>query len=168
MDNNQGKKIADGFNEMVLTSIENGLPPDKVSILIDILAEYVDVFCVSLSAGPPADVSPIKIVLLPDAVPVRVRLCEDSQDPNYFLEKMVEKITDCGMIHENTTSRWESAPLLVPKTGPDLFLFTVYLRPVNRFTVRHQFPMPIIDHKFQKLFGSTVLPPSTLAMATGS
>lgn len=50
----------------------------------------------------------------------------------------------------NPTSPWSSAPLLVHKPGPVPFRFTVKLRPINRFTIKHQFPMPILDQDLSK------------------
>ena len=54
----------------------------------------------------------------------------------------------------NPSSQWASAPLLVPKHGPVPFRFTVDLRPVNKFTIRHQYPMPNLEQELTKLSGS--------------
>lgn len=59
-----------------------------------------------------------------------------------------------GIDFLNSSAAWASAPLLVRKTGPVMFRFTVVLRPINRFAVNHQFPMRNIEHEFVKLSNS--------------
>lgn len=56
----------------------------------------------------------------------------------------------------NPTSPWASALLLIPKPGPVKFWFTVGLRLVNRFTIKHQSPMPITEQKLFKTSKSKV------------
>lgn len=72
------------------------------------------------------------------------------------MSEMVSNLTKCGMIYLNPTSPWASASLLVPKPGPAKFRFAVDLRPVTRFTIEHQFPMPIIEQELLKPSGYTV------------
>ena len=55
------------------------------------------------------------------------------------------------MAYPNPTSKWAAAPLLVPKPGPAKFRFTFDLRPVNKYTEAHQFPMPVIEPELTKL-----------------
>ncbi len=55
------------------------------------------------------------------------------------------------MVYENPSSRWASAPLLVPKPGLTKFRFTVDLRSVNKYTEKHAFPMPVLEHELHKL-----------------
>lgn len=62
-----------------------------------------------------------------------------------------KQLEEAGMAYFNPSVTWAGAPLLVPKSGPALFRFTVGLRPVNHFTVRHQFPMPNFKQKLSKL-----------------
>jgi len=112
------------------------------------------VFRTSLSAGPPARIRPLKIELTPQAEPVKVRLRNYSREQREFLSDFVEKLVRSGMAYPNPTSRWACAPLLVAKTGPVPFRFTVDLRPVNSFTVKHQFPIPNLEHELTKLTGS--------------
>ena len=54
------------------------------------------------------------------------------------------------MVYPNPTSPWASAPLLVPKP-PDTFRFTVDLRGVNKYTVKHQYPMPNLEQELTKV-----------------
>ena len=71
-----------------------------------------------------------------------------------FLQNFVQDLVRTGMAYANPTSPWASAPLIVPKPGPARFRFTVDLRPVNEFTVKHQYPMPNIEQELAKLSNS--------------
>ena len=65
----------------------------------------------------------------------------------------MRKFVDDLVADGNPTSRWECAPLLVPKPGAQ-FRFTVDLHPVNIFTVRHYFPMPNLEKELSGLSGA--------------
>lgn len=99
-------------------------------------------------------IKPLKIKLTPEALPVRVRLRNYSQDQSAFLKKFVDKLVKERMAYPNHRSPWACAPLLVPQPGPAEFRFTVDLRPVNLFTVLHQFPMPNMEHELTRIAGS--------------
>lgn len=58
------------------------------------------------------------------------------------------------MAYFNPTSSWACAPLLVPKASVVQYRFTVDLRPVNRFTVKHQFPMPNLQQELIRISGA--------------
>lgn len=108
------------------------------------MTNHKNVFRTSFSAGPPAKAKPLEISLVSDASPVRVRLCNYSQAQRKFLRNFATQLVNANMAYLNPSSAWACAPLLVPKDGPDEFRFTDDLRPFNRFTVKHQFSMPIL------------------------
>ena len=110
----------------------------------------MDTFRTSFSAGPPAKLPPLKIELTPDAKPVKVRLRKYSQEQKEFMRELVNDLVAHGMAYANPTSKWACAPLLMPKPGAR-FRFTVDLQPVNIFTVRHNFPMPNLEHELSGL-----------------
>lgn len=60
-----------------------------------------------------------------------------SQEPREFLSDMVFKLVKTGMAYPNPAFFWACAPLLVPKPGLAKYSFTVGLRLVSRFTVKH-------------------------------
>lgn len=156
IDSDQHEDVIDATNGMVQTTIDSGFPNDKLPELRKNISDHTDIFRVSFSSGPPAQVPLLKIDLAPNATPVRVRLRNYSQEQRNFMPKMVSNLVKCSMVYLNPTSPWASAPLLVPKLGPAKFRFTVDLRPVNRFNIKHQFPMPIIEQELLKLADSTV------------
>ncbi len=121
------------------------------NVLENIVAEHIDIFPIGLSSGPPVDLPPMRIELKKDAKPIKVRLRNYSEPQKEFLDNFVFKLVEKGMAYANPTSAWAAAPLLVLKPGPSRFRFTVDLRPVNKYTVKHVYPMPILDIELHKL-----------------
>lgn len=132
---------------MTHEAAENGLPENKQNQLRIIVESHQNVFRTGLSAGPPVKIPPLKIDLVSDARPARVKLRKYSQDQREILGKLCKKLIQCGMIYSNPSSPWACAPLLVPKPGPSLFRFTTDLRPVNRYMIRYQYPMPNLEQE---------------------
>jgi len=131
-----------------------GLSAKQTEKLQGIVDSNMDIFRISLSSGPPATLPPLKIELLPDARPVKIRLRNYNSDQKEFLTNFVADLVRNGMAYANPTSRWACAPLLVHKQGTARFRFTVDLRPINKYTVRHHFPMPNLEQELSKLAGS--------------
>ena len=153
IDADQHEDICKAVDNLEKTAREKGLADVYESNLKGILRDHMDIFRTSFSAGPPAKLPPLKIELMPNAKPVRVRLRKYSQGQRDFLSDFVKDLVAHGMAYANPTSKWACAPLLVPKPGA-LYRFTVDLQPVNIFTVRHHFPMPVLEHMFLRLSGS--------------
>lgn len=153
IDSDQNEQIRSDVKNISKVARENGISSEHASILDKILAKHLDVFRTTFSSGPAANIPPLKIDLVHDAKPVRVRLRNYSQTQKEFLAEFVNKLLDAGMVFPNPSSPWASAPLLVPKPGAQ-YLFTVGLRPVNKFTTKHQYLMPIIENELTKLSGS--------------
>lgn len=63
------------------------------------------VYRTSFSAGPPAKVEPLKIDLVADGKPVRVRLCIYSQEQREFLATFVYLLVAAGMAYFNPPLR---------------------------------------------------------------
>lgn len=154
IDSDQHGEIIAEIGNLKKIARDNGLPNQDANRLDKIIDENRDVFRTSFSSGPHAKLRPLRIDLTRDARPVKVRLRNYSKEQQDFLTDMTDKLVEHGMAYPNPTSAWACAPLLVPKDGPTKFRFTVDLRPVNRFTVKHQFPMPNIEHELGKLSGS--------------
>jgi transposase InsO family protein len=154
LDEPQAAAVQTAIDAALRQAKENGLPPDSAAALDDLVRVHTNVFRVGFSAGPPANIRPLKITLTPDARPVKVRLRNYSCEQREFLAAFVDELVRNGMAFANPTSAWASAPLLVPKAGPSRFRFTVDLRPVNKFTVKHHYPMPHLEHELPKLSAS--------------
>ena len=149
-----GEKLS-SLEVMINQATNNGLPPESVPTLRQLVHDFEDIWSSSLQAGPPANVPPLVINLRSDAVPVRVRSRCYSQDKRDFLARFVAQLEAAGMIYRNPRAAWCSAPLLVPKPGPAQFRFTVDLRPVNKQTVPCSWPMPHVESELARLRGTT-------------
>lgn len=110
----------------------------------------MDIFRTSFSSGSHAKVPPLRIYLVPDAKPIKISLRSYSQDQNNFMDEFVTDLVQLGLSYANPSSQWACAPLLVPKPG-SRYRFTVDLRPVNKFTVRHQCQMSNLEHELIEL-----------------
>jgi len=154
VDADQGADIDGAISDMLKQAEDNGLKGKHLHRLQKMVMDNVDIFRVGLSSGPAADITPLKIDLTADAKPIRVKLRNYSRDQRDFLNDFVGNLERKGMVYPNPSSPWACAPLLVPKDAPSRFRFTVDLRPVNRFTVKYQYPMPDIEVELSKLAGA--------------
>lgn len=145
VDNEQEEEINLVAQHIFKSAREEGIGEAHADALQNTVLQHMDIFQVGLSAGPPAKLPPLKIELLPETRPVQDRLRNYSQEQRDFLATFVSKLLECGMVYSNPTSKWACAPLIVLKFGPSQFRFTVDLRPVNKFTLPHQYPMPNIE-----------------------
>lgn len=59
------------------------------------------------------------------------------------------------MVYKNATSPWAAAPVIVRKPNSDNFRFTVDLRPVNKYTIKYQYPMPNLEYELLQLTNSS-------------
>lgn len=152
LDIDQEDAIESGIDSLLEEANRNGMQGKELERLQRTVRAHKNVFRTSFSAGPPAKVQPLKIDLVPDATPVRVRLRNYTQAQRQFLKDFVAQLEKANMAYFNPSSAWACAPLLVPKPGPggDEFRFTVDLRPINRFTVKHQFPMPNLEQELTR------------------
>lgn len=98
-----------------------------------------------------ANIKPLKIDLTVDSLPTRVNLCNYSKEQQEFIAQFTKNLIRCDMAYSNPTASWASVPLLVRKPGPANFRFTVDLRPINKFTVKQQYPMPNLENELTKL-----------------
>lgn len=85
---------------------------------------------------------------------MRVKLKNYSVSQREFMPNLVAELMSNGLVYPNPTSQWGSAPLIAPEPGPAEWRFTVDLRPVNRYTIRSQFSMPVLEHELPKLANS--------------
>lgn len=154
IDSNQGKATHAVADSMLKTAQDNGLFETDTLYLRQAVTDFIDVFHVSFSAGSSANITPLKTELTSDARPVRTQLRNYTQQQWASFTDMVNSLLRHETVYPNPTSPLACARLLVPKPAPFRFRFMVYIRPVNKFTVRHQFPMPNLEHELTKLYDS--------------
>lgn len=154
-DNSSTKFNSKDLMDMIERAKNNGLPSKHVEELTAIVFPYAHVFDTRFSSTP-AKVPPLQVELTHDAHPTRVKLRNYSQSQRVFMTNLTDELMKYNLIYPNPSSKWACAPLLVPKAGPAEWRFTVDLRPVNRFTIRHQFIMPRIEEELTKTADSVV------------
>lgn len=140
---------------MIYRAKQNGILPKPLDDLTKIVWSHAHVFDTRFSATP-AKVPPLKIELTGDARPIRVKLRNYSQSQRNFMTNLTNELMQYNLIYPNPSSKWACAPLLVPKSGPAEWRFTVDLRPINQYTIRHQLIMPNVEEELTKTAGSTV------------
>jgi hypothetical protein len=118
--------------DMLRKAEENRMSPEGLKELSVLVNKYSEVWRISLTAGPPALFPPLVVKLRAGAVHVRVKLRRYPQPQQEFLQRFVNELVLNGMAYRNPNSSWCSAPLLVPKSGPSQFRFTVDLRPAKK------------------------------------
>jgi len=91
------------------------------------------------------------VKLEPNSKPVSVKVRRYTPRQSVFLHSKVKELERIGLVRRNPTSAWACAPLIVPKSGPEEFRFTTDLRPVNKVTVPHIWPMPDLEASLGKL-----------------
>ncbi|KAE9201399.1 hypothetical protein PF005_g14970 [Phytophthora fragariae] len=69
--------------------------------LAELLSEYRDVFRIKLGQDPPVDMSPFKVTLKPDAVPVRCKARHYAPEDRAFMKKHVQELIDAGLCYRN-------------------------------------------------------------------
>lgn len=99
----------------------------------------------------PARVEELQIYFNQESKPVCVQFRNYSSEKRKFMSKLVEDLMKHKLVHPNLTSRWTSAPLILPKPRPPRWNFKVQLRPENGFTTHQKFTMTIIERELAKL-----------------
>lgn len=66
------------------------------------------------------------------------------------MKNIVAKLMQCGLLDPNPTSFWALTPLLALESDSTQKRVTTYLKPVNLFKERNQFPTPVFEHKLKK------------------
>lgn len=135
--------LRDQIAAMIEKENTEDFPEEHSAELYGLVWGHSAEFCTTFSPHP-AKVDPLRIHLTEGSRPIRVKIRNYSVDQREFMESLVDKLVENNLVYPNPSARRASSRLIVPKPGPSRSLFTVDLRPVNRYTIRHQFPMPIV------------------------
>ena len=108
-----------------------------------------------LGKTDPALVTPMKIELKPDSVPVKVRARRYPPQQRSFLNKYVDELVRMGYFIPNPDASWQAAPHIVPKPNSRArYRMTIDTRPINAATVKKAWPMPHLDSEMQDFSGA--------------
>ena len=108
-----------------------------------------------MDADPPAKVPPMVVHLKYDAKAVLLKGRSYSPPQEDFRRAKTDEMLHLGLIKRNNQSEWAPAPLIVPKSGPEQFRFTVDLRSVNSQTVTFPWPMAHFKTVVSEITGDT-------------
>lgn len=131
------KYVQHAVDAFIEEAEDNYLPKHKTEELRQQISEHKSVFCTKFFVGLLDHVTPLKILLAPDAPVVLVKLRNYSNHQRALLKKMIADLLRYDMALVNPSQTWAWAPLLGPKVGLAKSLFTVNLRPVNRGTRKY-------------------------------
>lgn len=142
---NVKKEVLGIFEKMLACARKPGIPEEKWEEMKNSIYNNMNQFSVKFSSVP-FNITPLKITLLPDTKPVRVKLQNYIQNQQKFMKTPMSQLLENGVIYRNSSSSWASAPLIVPKLGPNKWHFTVDPKPINRYSVQNHYPMPNLEH----------------------
>lgn len=110
------------------TKILTGEGMEKLELLVP---NFQDIFAIKLGLHEPADVPPLGIRLKPDANPIKIPSRTYAPPQMRYMKEKLDEYEAMGLIYQNPDAPWESPSLILPKTGPEKFRFTVHLRNPN-------------------------------------
>jgi hypothetical protein len=149
------KEVAAAEQSLIQQAEKVGMSAEGISTPRKLVAEYEDVFRLKLGADPPADVKPLVIKLKKNVDPTRMSARKYSPPQLAFLRKKIAELERLGLVRKNGSAEWASPPLILPKSGPDVYRMTD-LRVPNASTKTVAWPMPNMQAELQDLHGSEV------------
>jgi len=124
-------ELLEALDIMVLRA-SKGLNEMQGKALCDLVFDFRDIWRVRLSADGPAKVTPLRVYLKPDAVPLRAKARRYAPKDLDFMRKQIKLLEEMDYIRRKPHSRWSSPVLIVPKHKlPDEFGMTVDTRYPN-------------------------------------
>lgn len=136
---------------MIQKAWDNGLSQFEAKEPSDLFYEFRNIFHTSFSVGPPANIDPLQIDLTQDAKPVSIQLRNYTQDQRYISVK-IDKCTSINRAHISQPNiKMGICTFTRTETWTCMFRFTLDLRPVNKHTIKYQYPMPRVEEQFSKL-----------------
>lgn len=95
-DSSQEADINIALEAILQDALDHGFPTAHYANLRQIVLARRNVFCTTFSAGPPANVPPLRVSLKPNTMLTTVRLRRYSTDQKVFLRKLMSKLLECN------------------------------------------------------------------------
>ncbi|KAG6962759.1 hypothetical protein JG687_00006962, partial [Phytophthora cactorum] len=134
----------------------NGIEGRALDMLRTSLENYKAEFCVMFGMHHPVNDPPLRVLLKPHATPVRCAARRCAPMEQVLMDAHVEELEGLGLIERNYSSRWASAPRVVPKPEPGNFRMCIASRAVNVLILPMQWPMTQLDVAITHLAGYKV------------
>lgn len=124
-----------------------------------IITNYSDVFFIEGDMATFTEASQHYIPLKPGTQPIFTPQYKIPQAHREIIDQHIDKLVEDDIV-EDSTSRWNSPVLLVPKKenarGEKQYRLVVDFRRLNEATETQTFPMPDLEEELSKTHGSTI------------
>ncbi|OWZ10013.1 hypothetical protein PHMEG_00017202 [Phytophthora megakarya] len=117
-DNEKGANISEKLQVAVEDAKNRGLHGHALDMLERSLNTHEAEFCVVFGRHPPVKVEPMRVKIPPDTTPVRLSARRYAPMQQAFMDAHIAELEELGLVYRNYTSRWASAPRIVPKASP--------------------------------------------------
>ncbi|KAL2226249.1 UNVERIFIED_CONTAM: Transposon Ty3-G Gag-Pol polyprotein [Sesamum indicum] len=134
-----------------LSKLVRGRSPEAQGVQ-EVLQEFEDIFKEPHSLPPERKIEH-RIELLPEAIPRRQHPYRYAYRQKTEIEKIVKEMLNSGIIRPSQSSF--ASPVLLVKKKDGGWRMCVDYRYLNKLTVKHNFPIPIIDELLDELHGAT-------------
>ncbi|KAL5701100.1 hypothetical protein ACHQM5_026475 [Ranunculus cassubicifolius] len=129
--------------------IPEHIPPEIAAVL----EEFAEVFQEPHSL-PPSRSHDHRIVLKPEATPIAARPYRYPQIQKSEIERQIQNLLADGFIQSSQSPF--SSPVLLVKKRDSSWRMCIDYRRLNDSTIKHPFPIPMIDELLDELHGATV------------
>ena len=144
------RKGCQGYPAYVVEREKEGILVDEIPVV----REFLDVFPDDIAELPPKREVEFTIDLIPGTVPISIPPYRMAPTELRELKAQLEELLSKGFIRPSI-SPW-GAPVLFMKKKDGSLRLCIYLRQMNRVTIRNQYRLPRIDELFDQLQGSRV------------
>lgn len=135
------------------TESETKIPPPPIPpFLTSVLQKYSTVFQ-PITQLPPNRPHDHKIILKEGVNPINIRPSRYPHFQKAEIERLVIDMLKAGIIQPSSSSF--ASPVILVKEKDGSWRFCVDYRALNKITVPHKFPIPVIDKLLDELEGAT-------------
>ncbi|KAL0374355.1 UNVERIFIED_CONTAM: Transposon Ty3-G Gag-Pol polyprotein [Sesamum radiatum] len=145
-----GRKTYNLFGQMLSAETLKDKPMDN-PIISGLLLRFDDIFQEPQSL-PPRRAIEHRIELLPDAIPKKQQPYRYAYGQKTEIENIVRGMLKSGIIRKSQSSF--ASPVLLVKKKDGGWRLCVDYRYLNQLTVKHNFPIPVIDELLDELHGA--------------
>lgn len=155
-DAHQLKKINHVVEYMLEWANKNGFPEIDRECLLEIFFNRIELFQISVSSGPPAQLPTLRIN--PNYTYLANRMLASAllSSTTVTLTCYDHQDRVARMAYLNPSISWASTPLFVPEPGKARFRFTEDRRAVNLIRDPHQYSMLSLEIELSKLLDLTI------------